>query len=75
VSQYRALGVPAERIVGLVAEWCGLGPRRELPAADFAREFRWERLPRAPIVFTPADDAWLRAAAETNDRLPSRHGR
>jgi glutamyl-tRNA synthetase len=62
VSHYRRLGVTAERIVGLLGEWSGLGPRRELTAADFAAQFALDRLPHAPAVFTPADDAWLRGA-------------
>jgi glutamyl-tRNA synthetase len=63
ISYYRAAGVPAERIIGLLAEWSGLGPRREMTAAEFAREFLLERLPRERITFTPADDAWLAAAS------------
>lgn len=59
VSQYRTLGVSAERIVGLLAEWCGLGLRREMTIAEFAREFQLERMPRERIVFTESDDAWL----------------
>jgi glutamyl-tRNA synthetase len=59
VSHYRARGVTAERIVGLVAEWCGLGTRREMTAAAFTAAFRLERLPHERVVFTPADDAWL----------------
>jgi glutamyl-tRNA synthetase len=59
ISYYRSRGASAERIVGLLADWCGLGLRREITAAEFAREFQLERLPREPIVFTPSDDAWL----------------
>jgi glutamyl-tRNA synthetase len=60
ISYYRSLGISADRILGLVAEWCGLGTRRSMSAAEFAQEFQLERLPRERIVFTPADDAWLR---------------
>ncbi len=59
VSHYRSQGVSAERIVGLLAEWSGLGPRRELSAAEFRDAFQLERLPRQRVVFTPEDDAWL----------------
>jgi len=60
ISRYRARGVSAERVVGLIAEWCGLGPRQERSAAAFLRDFELERMPRGPVVFTPAaDDAWL----------------
>ena len=59
ISHYRSLGVTAERIIGLLAEWSGLGPRRAMTAAEFARDFRLERLRRERIVFSPADEAWL----------------
>lgn len=61
-SRYRERGVPPERLIGLVAAWCGLGPRRELAATEFAEQFDLDALPRTPITFTPADDAWLLAA-------------
>jgi glutamyl-tRNA synthetase len=59
VSHYRELGVSAERIIGLVAEWCGLGERRERTAAEFLARFDLAKLPRGPIVFNSTDDAWL----------------
>jgi glutamyl-tRNA synthetase len=59
IAHYRALGVSAGRIIGLLAEWCGLGPRREMTASKFAREFQLERMPHERVVFTPADDRWL----------------
>lgn len=62
ISHYRAAGVRAERIIGLLAEWSGLGPRRAMTAAEFAREFLLERLPRAQITFSPGDDQWLLAS-------------
>ncbi len=61
LSHYRAQGTIAERMVGLLAEWCGCGARREMSAAEFLSVFDLQRLPRDPVVFTPADDAWLRA--------------
>ncbi len=57
---YRYEGVAAERIIGLLAEWCGLGPRREMTAAEFRSQFRLATMPRQQAVFTAADDAWLR---------------
>lgn len=59
VDEYRQRGVPAERLLGLLAEWCGLGPRAPLSASEFAERFEIERLPREPIVFHSSDDAWL----------------
>lgn len=57
---YREAGVTAERVIGLLAEWCGIGLRREMTAVDFAERFTLAELPREPAVFRAADDAWLR---------------
>jgi glutamyl-tRNA synthetase len=61
ISHYRELGATPQRIIGLLAEWCGLGPRRDQSAAEFLAAFDLANLPRTPIVFTADDDAWLRA--------------
>jgi glutamyl-tRNA synthetase len=60
LSYYRQQGVPAERIIGLLAEWCGMGTRREMTAGEFRDQFRLAALPRQQAVFTSADDVWLR---------------
>lgn len=65
VDSYRATGVTPERLIGLIAAWCGIVPR-EKPSAMSAAEFR-ERLdlrtiPAEPIVFTAEDDRWLSCA-------------
>jgi glutamyl-tRNA synthetase len=59
LSHYRAAGASAARVVGLLAEWCGYGPRKEMTAGEFLDVFDLKRLPKEPIVFTLADDAWL----------------
>jgi len=56
---YREQGVRTERVVGLLAEWCGLGARQEMSAEEFSRNFDLKRLPPAPCVFQRADHAWL----------------
>jgi glutamyl-tRNA synthetase len=62
LDSYRAMGVPPERVIGLVAFWCSVLPR---PAALSAGEFRagleLSRIPHQDIVMTPENDAWLRA--------------
>lgn len=60
IASYRAAGVKPERILGLLAKWCGLelGPRGS--AHDFVAAVQLDRIPKQPIVMTPADDAWLR---------------
>jgi glutamyl-tRNA synthetase len=59
LSHYRDHGVPADRIIGLLAEWSGIGPRRPMSAAEFADQFDLSRLPRQRAVMTPEDDRWL----------------
>jgi len=59
LTHYREQGVTPERVLGLLAEWCGLGPRQETSAHEFFERFQLTKLSPAPIVFTAADDAWL----------------
>lgn len=61
VSHYRDLGVPAERVIGLLADWCGVVASRELTGAEFAGRFELARLPTAQVVFTPAQDQQVRS--------------
>ena len=56
---YQQRGVPAERILGLLAQWSGLTPRTPLTAAEFADRFDLNNLPRDPVTFTEDDDRWL----------------
>lgn len=60
IDHYRGLGVPAERIVGLIAAWCGVvGAPEPMSTADFFARFDADRMPRTDVVFTEADDRWL----------------
>ena len=61
ISHYRELGATPEKVIGLLAEWCGLGPRREQTATEFLAAFDLANLRQGPITFTTEDDAWLRA--------------
>ncbi len=62
VETYRRQGVARSRILSLLAKWCGVqdwenlvdDPRHLIP------RFELTRIPPSPIVFTSADDAWLR---------------
>lgn len=60
LSRYRARGVRAERVIGLLAGWSG-AERREMSAREFAERVRLDTIPRDPVTFTPEDDAWLLA--------------
>lgn len=65
LEAYRARGVRAERVIGLLAAWSGVLPRsgpRELTAREFMDALDLSTIPPEPIVFTPEDDAWLISA-------------
>lgn len=68
LDAYRKRGVHAERVIGLLAEWCGIGPRQEMGAREFTERFRIDAMPTDAVVFTAADDAWLM------DGVPGRSG-
>ena len=55
ISLLRERGVPAERLVGLLAWSCGLAETREpISAADLLPRFDLSRLPCEPFVMTDA---------------------
>lgn len=59
LDTYRSRGVRAERVIGLVAHWCGLGPRRELTSTEFRDRVDLGTIPRTAVTFTPEDEQWL----------------
>jgi glutamyl-tRNA synthetase len=62
LEHYRRKGTPAPRVLGLLGYWSGLlETRREADLDELADRFDLGRLPREPVVFTPADEAWLDA--------------
>jgi glutamyl-tRNA synthetase len=66
LSTYRERGVPAERVLALLARWCGVAdaePRDHSSARHLLERFSLHNLPRGKITMTPADDAWLRRSA------------
>ncbi|MFA7237106.1 MAG: tRNA glutamyl-Q(34) synthetase GluQRS [Phycisphaeraceae bacterium] len=64
LSYYRQLGVPPERILGLLAGWSmPMAERRPMSAAMFGERFDLSKLPREPVIFTATDDQWLRKGA------------
>ncbi len=67
LARYRQLGVPVERVIGLLAWWSGVTDQRsEMTVEQFVTGFDIARLPRGPITFTPEDEAWL--SDSRNDR-------
>jgi len=62
ISRYREAGVPAERVVGLLALWSGLGDGSPVSAQELlARGFSLERIPRRDAVFTAEAEKRLTA--------------
>lgn len=60
LDTYCRSGVPAERIVGLLACWCGAGESRaEMAAADFRDAFDMARLSRGPVTFMEDVHQWM----------------
>lgn len=60
LATYRAMGVPAERVAGLLAWWSGVVDRRvPIDARGFSEGFRLDRMPGADVVFTREDHRWL----------------
>lgn len=60
IEAYRAAGVSAEAVIGLLGRWCGIEAER-LSAAEFRDALDLAEIPRLPVVFTPEDDARLLA--------------
>jgi glutamyl-tRNA synthetase len=50
LTELRKSGLPAERVVGLLARWARLSEGRPVTAAELVPRFSLDRLPRAPIV-------------------------
>lgn len=64
LSSYRDLGVPPGRVVALLARWSGMADAgNEVAPRALLDGFNLDVLPRNPIVFSAADDAWLKAGA------------
>lgn len=59
LTTFHERGVTAERVVGLVASWCGIGDREPMNAAEFTRRFDLAKLPHEPVTYTDADQRWL----------------
>ena len=59
-ATYRERGVSPDRLVGLIAYWCGASNQRwPMSPSEFLERFEPSRLSPAPVVFTKEDDAWL----------------
>ena len=66
LDTYRAQGVPAEAVIGLISSWSLPGsPRTPMSAQDFADRLDANTLPRSPVTFTDEDHRWLLSFARS----------
>lgn len=64
VDSYREAGVPAERVLALLARWGGIEDAGDsISIEDFANRFQLDTMPPEDVTFTPEDDQWLLLAA------------
>jgi glutamyl-tRNA synthetase len=62
IATYRELGVRPQRLLGLLAMWCGLTDQlEELTITEVLDQFDLDQMPRGPITLTRKDDQWLRS--------------
>ena len=59
LSYYRQRGVTPQRVTALLARWCGIDAGENVCPQELIRSLQLDAIPRHPIVFGPADDAWL----------------
>lgn len=63
IDHYRNQGVPAERILALLARWCGVDAGESVSSSDLidaiSLDTMNETLPREDITFRTEDDRWL----------------
>ncbi|HYH99854.1 tRNA glutamyl-Q(34) synthetase GluQRS [Hyalangium sp.] len=50
LTELRERGLPAERVLGVLAAWSGLGDGSPVALEELVRRFRPETLPRGPVV-------------------------
>lgn len=61
LAYYRDAGATPQRVLGLLAAWCGAIDRpREISMEEVLERFDLARMPAGPTVFTDADDRFLR---------------
>lgn len=60
VAWYRQQGVKSERVIGLIARWCGLiDENAPLTVDQFLERFSPDRIGSHPVTLTAEDHAWL----------------
>jgi glutamyl-tRNA synthetase len=70
ISTYRALGIAPQRVLALLARWCGIENCEAIELKEMLEKFDLENLPRKRIIFDLADDASLRGIAPSTSVVP-----
>jgi glutamyl-tRNA synthetase len=55
VAALRAAKIPAERVIGLLAAWSGLGTGEPIRASEWVESFSLARIPREPVPARESD--------------------
>lgn len=59
--RYREMGVPAERVIALLARWSGVHAGEAMSSADFRAAFDLRTMPTEKVVFGQGDEQWILA--------------
>lgn len=60
IAWYRDQAVTPQRIIGLIARWCGITEHNTpMNSQTFLERFVLDHMPKTPITFTQEDHAWL----------------
>ena len=59
LSYYRQAGVSPQRVTALLARWCGIDAHTGVRPQELIQSLQLDAIPRHPIIFGPAEDAWL----------------
>lgn len=59
IDHFRAQGTRPERVIALIARWCGIAGAEGMTAEELAARLDPASIPRSPVTCTPEDHAWL----------------
>jgi glutamyl-tRNA synthetase len=59
LSAYRERGVKPDRLMALLARWCGLPDATSIRPRDLIKSFDLRSMSRDAVIFSEADDRWL----------------
>jgi glutamyl-tRNA synthetase len=60
LSHYREQSVAPDRVLALIARWCGMGEVETIKIREMIEQFDMDQVPRERIIFTKDDDRFLK---------------